>query len=204
MQSKYLLFFGEMAAILWGQLMMNCLTVSGLLKAVILITALCVIVGILAQRLGFLGAPAGHEPHGGVADASANLFKAMHNLRTDRPTPRGSLNAEQTIDRETEKYLRGLRQAQMPALARALELLPGIEFADKATLLPELDRLNKTAARAAGGIWNEVTKPKASAQRRPWQGIYGLDAGAARTLDKIPTRSRPTSTTRTPPSTSCW
>ena len=32
------------------------------------------------------------------------------------------------MDSEIEKYLRALRDAQMPAMARALELLPSIDF----------------------------------------------------------------------------
>ena len=66
--------------------MLNRLTVSALLKAVILATALIVIAGVslsaweswqrlqLANRISL------------IADASANLFQAMHNLRTDRST----------------------------------------------------------------------------------------------------------------------
>jgi methyl-accepting chemotaxis protein len=145
--------------------MMNRLTVSALLKAVILITSLCVIVAVSLSAWNSWGRLQATGRMADVADASANLFKAMHNLRTDRPYTTRSLTAEQTIDPEAEKYLRGLRQDQMPALARAVELLPGIEFADKATQLPELDRLNKLLLAQQAEAWTEVTKPKA--QRRP-------------------------------------
>ena len=37
-----------------------------------------------------------------IADASANAFKAMHNLRTDRSTSNRTLNANETIDPEQE------------------------------------------------------------------------------------------------------
>ena len=72
--------------------MLNRLTVSALLKTVILTTAFCVVVGFslnawdswtrlqLTNRIAI------------IADASANVFKAMHNLRTDRSTTSRLLN----------------------------------------------------------------------------------------------------------------
>jgi hypothetical protein len=71
---------------LLGDIMLNRLTVSTLLKAVILTTAFCVVVGFSLNaweswgRLQIVGRIAV------IADASANMFKAMHNLRTDRST----------------------------------------------------------------------------------------------------------------------
>jgi len=144
--------------------MLNRATVSALLKAVILATALCVIAAVSLgawsswERLQATGRMAG------VAEGSANLFKAMHNLRTDRPYTSRNLNAEQPIDRDAEKYLRDLRNDEMPALSRALDLLPGIDFEQKQTLLPELDGLNKLLTTQQAEFWAEVVKPKA--QRR--------------------------------------
>ena len=64
-----------------------------------------------------------------VADASAELFKAMHNLRTDRSTTiRAAERRRARSPADIEKYLRDIRDAEMPAMARALELLPSIEF----------------------------------------------------------------------------
>ena len=53
------------------------------------------------------------------------------------------INVEQTTERGSETYLTGLRDVQMPALGRALELLPAIDFPRKQTLLPELQKLHK-------------------------------------------------------------
>jgi hypothetical protein len=44
-----------------GTIMLNRLTVSALLKAVILTTAFCVVIGF-SQRLGLLEPPPGREP----------------------------------------------------------------------------------------------------------------------------------------------
>src|SRR5262249_56211696 len=61
-----------------------------------------------------------------IADASANLFKAMHNLRTDRSTTNRMLNSEAPMDADIEKYLRNIRDTEMPAMANALALLGGL------------------------------------------------------------------------------
>ena len=60
----------------------------------------------------------------------------MHNLRTDRSTTMRLLNATEPMDAEIEKYLRSLRDAQMPAMARALALPPSMDFPQSGTLVP--------------------------------------------------------------------
>jgi methyl-accepting chemotaxis protein len=145
-----------------GAFMLNRLTVSALLKTVILTTALFVVIGCslnasdswrrfqVANRISL------------VADASASLFKAMHNLRTDRTTTNRLLNSDQPVDGEVDKYLRGIRGAEMPAMSRALELLPTIQFAQQETLIAEFDRLFKALSIEQKEFWDEVAKPKVS------------------------------------------
>ena len=72
----------------------------------------------------------------------------------------------------------------MPALSAPLDLLPSIEFAQKQTLVPELDRLNKLLIAQQTEFWGEVAKPKAS--RRLALGKEYLDSTLAllATLDK--------------------
>ena len=145
--------------------MLNRLTVSALLKTVILATALCVVVGFslnawdsrdrlqVASRISL------------VADASGSLFKAMHNLRTDRSTTNRLLNADAPMDAGIEKYLRAIRDTEMPAMAGALALLPAIDFAQQKTLVGELDRVFKQLGTLQKEFWDAMAKPKA--QRRP-------------------------------------
>jgi methyl-accepting chemotaxis protein len=144
--------------------MFNRVTVSALLKAVILTTALCVVAAVSLSAWSSWGRLQATNRMAVIAEASASLFKAMHSLRTDRSSTARNLNAEQPMDRDAEKYLRDIRNDQMPALARALELLPSVEFDQKQTLLPELDRLNKLLVAQQAEFWTEVVKPKA--QRR--------------------------------------
>ena len=144
--------------------MLNRLTVSALLKAVILMTASLVIGAVLLSAFNTWQRLQSANRIATVAEASANLFKAMHNLRTDRTTTNREMNADQPMIAETETYLRGLRGAEVPAIAKGLELLPAITFPQQETLIPELDRLYRKLVDHHKEFWTEVAKPKA--QRR--------------------------------------
>ncbi len=72
--------------------MLNRLTVSALLKAVILTTAFCVVIAISLNAWDSWGRLQVASRISVIADASANLFKAMHKLRTDQSTTTRLLN----------------------------------------------------------------------------------------------------------------
>jgi methyl-accepting chemotaxis protein len=165
--------------------MFNRLTVSALLKTVILITAFCIVVGFSLNAWESWGRLQLTNRIAVIADASADLFKAMHNLRTDRSTTTRLLNSDAPVDSEVDKYLRSIRDAQMPAMANALTLLPSIEFAQQQTLVPELDRLFKTLSAEQKEFWDELSKPKAS-RRAALPKEYMETTGALlETLDKL-------------------
>ena len=120
--------------------MLNQLSASALLKAVIGVMAACV-VAVLAvsgwtswQRLQTAGRITV------IAEASASAFKAMHNLRNDRPSTSRLLSSDQVIQPDMTSYLRTIRGDEMPAMRATVELLPAIDFADKETLIPALSR----------------------------------------------------------------
>jgi hypothetical protein len=71
------------------------------------------------------------------------------------------------MDADIEKYLRGLRDAEMPAIGKALSLLGGIEFAQQKTLVPELERLFKTMTSLQKDFWdaNGMDRPRSRPQR---------------------------------------
>jgi hypothetical protein len=94
-----------------------------------------------------------------VADASGFAFKAMHNLRTDRASTFRELNSDKTIDPTIDKYLHGVRDSQMPALRSAIGVLESIDFADRSTLLPELQREFKSLTALHAETWEAFTKP---------------------------------------------
>ncbi len=148
--------------------MFNRMTANFLLKSIISVMAV-VVVCLLA-----IGAWSSWQHLGSatrilaVADASAHAFKAMHNLRTDRSSTVRIVNGEALIEADMEKYLTSLREAEMPAARAATELLADIEFADKKTLYPELQRLVKVMTDLQKETWDAMHKPKA--QRRAGLG----------------------------------
>jgi methyl-accepting chemotaxis protein len=144
--------------------MLNRLTVSALLKAVVLITAAITIVQFSLSAYESWQRLQAASRISTIADASANLFKAMHNLRTDRSTTSRLLNSD-SMDADIEKYLRSLRDAEMPAMANGLALLAPMQFAQHDTLVPEFDRAFKTITALQKEFWEAMAQPKAS--RRP-------------------------------------
>jgi methyl-accepting chemotaxis protein len=165
--------------------MLNRLTVSALLKTVILVTSFCVVVGFSLNAWDSWGRLQAASRIAVIADASANIFKAMHNLRTDRSTTNRLLNSDAPMDPEIEKYLRNIRDTEMPAMGNALGLLAGLEFAQQQTLVPEFDRLFKSMATLQKEFWEAVAQPKAS--RRPTLAKDYTDVSNAmlETLEKL-------------------
>src|SRR3977135_1437377 len=96
-----------------GTIMLNRLTVSALLKAVILTTAFCVVLGFSLNAWDSWGRLQVTNRIAVIADASANAFKAMHNLRPNQSTTGRLLNADAPMDSDIEKYLRNLRDSEM-------------------------------------------------------------------------------------------
>jgi methyl-accepting chemotaxis protein len=109
----------------------------------------------------------------------------MHNLRTDRSTTNRLLNSDQPMDSDIDKYLRTLRDAEMPAMGNALVQLATLEFPQQNSLVPELDRLFKKLTALQKEFWDDVQKPKAS--RRPTLPKEYMETTQALldTLDKL-------------------
>jgi methyl-accepting chemotaxis protein len=168
--------------------MLNRVSANTLLKSVIAVMASAVVLllGLSAweswQRLAAISRIAA------VADASSLVFTAMHNLRTDRASTVRGLNDPNPLDADVSKRIEGSRAVEMPAIRKAAELLVGIEFPDKATLLPELNRLLKSIAALQAESWEALKKPKAE-RREALAKEYMADGTALlETLDKLSSR----------------
>ena len=186
--------------------MLNRLTVSALLKTVILITSFCVVVGFSLNAWDSWGRLQAASRIAVIADASANMFKAMHNLRTDRSTTNRLLNSDAPMDADIEKYLRNIRDTEMPAMANALGLLGGIEFAAASRRwCRNSTALFKTMTTLQKEFWEAMAQAEGRAPPDAGQGIHGLRrARCSRRWTSCPPRLPPPSTTRTRRSTSCW
>jgi methyl-accepting chemotaxis protein len=165
--------------------MLNRITVSALLKLVM--SAMAAVVAVLLAwgawdswlRLR------DDERISVIADASADAFRVMHNLRTDRSTTFRSLNADVPIAAETDQYLRSLRDAETPALKAALEVLPQAEFEGKATLLPELQRLGQDLFKLQTETWDQIHQPKASRRASLAKEYFDNNDAVIANLEKI-------------------
>jgi HAMP domain-containing protein len=166
-------------------MMLNRLTVSALLKTVILVTSFCVVVGFSLNAWDSWGRLQAASRIAVIADASANIFKAMHNLRTDRSTTNRLLNSDAPIDPDIEKYLRNIRDTEMPAMGNALGLLGSLEFAQQQTLVPEFDRLYKTMTTLQKEFWEAIAKPKASRRPELAKEYFAAASAMLETLEKL-------------------
>jgi HAMP domain-containing protein len=168
--------------------MLNRLTVSSLIKSVIVLMAVCMTALLSVTAWSSWGRLATTSRISVVADASSNLFKAMHNMRSDRSTTSRSLNDDAVLAPDIQKYLRTARDAEIPAMRSAADALASIEFPDQKTLLPELNRLIKEYTALEAESWDALRKPKA--ERRPALGKEYMENSAAmlEALDKTSTK----------------
>ena len=96
--------------------MLNRLTVSSLIQSVIVLMSTCMVALLCFTAWDSWQRLATTNRISVVADASSSLFRAMHNLRSDRSTTVRSLNDDTVLQPNIEKYLRDTRDAQMPAM----------------------------------------------------------------------------------------
>jgi methyl-accepting chemotaxis protein len=164
--------------------MLNRLTVSALLKAVILSTALVIVVMFSLSAWESWQRLQSASRISVIADASASLFKAMHNLRTDRSTTARLLNSD-SMDADIDKYLRNLRDAEMPAMAHGLALLSPMQFPQHDTLVPEFDRAVKTITALQKEFWEAMGQPKASRRAALSKEYVDVTNVLLDTLDKL-------------------
>ncbi len=167
--------------------MLNRLTISTTLKTIILVTA-CLFVVLFASRAYTSWQQLRLTQRlASIVDASESMFKAMDKLRADRSTSNRMVTVDEKVEPETEKYVRSLREIAMPSMARALEILPTIEFADKAALLTQYQQLVKTLSDQQKEFWLEVAKPKASRRVALGKEYMQTEDKLLDTLEKIQT-----------------
>src|SRR5258708_420988 len=142
--------------------MLNGLTVSALLKSVIVLLAIGVVAILSVNAWDSWPGLGSTRRISLIADASSNLFKAMHNLRNDRSTTSRILNGESVIQPDIEKYLRTIQDNEMPPLRSATKLLVSIDFVDKPTLLLSLSQLAEKLTAGQTQAWDAMRKPKVS------------------------------------------
>ena len=98
-----------------------------------------------------------------IAEASANTFKAMHNLRTDRTVTGQILDSEAPLDSNLENYLRTVRENEIVAINTVLELAFSIEIPGQEAL-PSLLKVHAAAFMAIENESREAIKSSKAAR----------------------------------------
>jgi methyl-accepting chemotaxis protein len=117
----------------------NRVSVNVLLKSVIAIMAATVMIVLAINARKAWNRVAAVERIGVVADVSADMFTALHNLRVDRATTSRDLNADAQFSTLPEQ-LKETRGADLPALKSAVAALAGADFPEKQSAFASLSQ----------------------------------------------------------------
>jgi hypothetical protein len=146
--------------------MLDRFTVSSLIKSVIALTAICTMALLGVSAWSSWGRLATTGRILVVADASSNLFKAMHNLRSGRSTTIRNLTEDAPLSPDMQVYLRATREAQLPAMRAAASTLEGFEFPGHQTLMPELNRLIQNSMKIRSRCSRPSTRSRTGLRKR--------------------------------------
>ncbi len=119
--------------------MLNRISVSLLLKSVIGVLALAVIVSLGLAAWSSWTRLASINRIAAVANASAHMFTALHNLRVDRSSTSRDLTSERQFTVMNEQH-RKVRAAEMPALNAAVEALRAVDVPNRDALVQDLSQ----------------------------------------------------------------
>ncbi|HVO03341.1 MAG TPA: HAMP domain-containing methyl-accepting chemotaxis protein [Candidatus Cybelea sp.] len=168
--------------------MLDRLSANTLLKSVVALLAAIVVVMLAVgawQSLARVGVTDRIEA---VAAASADAFRALHNLRTDRSTTTRGLDADAVMPADTMATLDKNRAEEVPALKNVLQALPDLDFADKEKLLGDLKSLTDKLFALQSESRDAVQKPKAERRDGMSKEYMETATGLLTTLDAISQR----------------
>jgi methyl-accepting chemotaxis protein len=166
---------------------LNRLSVNALLKSVIATLGVAVVIMLALSAWDSWRRLNAAMQTAAVAEASAHLFTALHNLRIDRASGFRDLNADRQLTSVTP-LLRQAREREMPALKAALATLEGMDFPDRQATVTGLDQAIKKLAALHEEGTVAVTRPKA--ERRPGlaQEHFNHTNSLLEMLDKLSAR----------------
>jgi methyl-accepting chemotaxis protein len=151
--------------------MLNRVSINALLKSVILVLCASFVVILASGAWDSWRRVQTASQIASVAEVSAHLFKALHNLRSDRSRTVRMVLADQTNTPDSA-MLREARDAEMPALKAALAALKSMSFPGQQAMASELDQRINTLTRLHTESVAAAARPKSE---RP--------AGLAKTIN---------------------
>ena len=167
--------------------MLNRLSVNFILKSVIASLMTIIICTLAAgawtswQRLGAV------SRIGAVAEATAYMFTALHNLRVDRASTSRDLNSEKPLTAMTPQ-LKEVRAADLPALKSAVAALGNVDFPERQAAVADLSqRVTKLAAMHEESA-AAFLQPKAARRAGFSKEYFDETSALIDTLDKLSAR----------------
>ena len=166
----------------------NRLTVKSLPRLTLLILAATAIVPLAARAWDAGRSLRAYAGIARAADASADAFLVMINIRSVRVSAPRSWKAPAPITPEVRAYIKAMQDIMMPALRSAIGRLEAIDFNERARLLPALRQSWDVLTRLETEFWDGVSGPLAN--RRAALGDEYLREGLAlqATLEEISAR----------------
>jgi methyl-accepting chemotaxis protein len=164
--------------------MFDRLSVNALLKSVIALMSAAVMVMLALGAWSSWTRLVSVNRIAAAANASAYMFTALHNLRVDRATTVRELGVDHP-SASLPPLLRGVRDADMPALKSSLVALEATDFPDRqsaiAGLADRVSRLNTLQAETASAL----AKPKAERRAGLVQEYVDAAGNTIDTLDSL-------------------
>ena len=167
--------------------MLDRLSVSLLLKAIIATLATIVVILLALGARDSWNRVGATDRIAAVAETTAHLFKALHNLRVDRATTFRDLNGDKQLT-TISPQLREAREAEMPALKSALAALQGVDFPERQGANAELDQAIKKLAALHEESAAAFLRPKSERRAGLAQESFNHINGLLEMLDKLSSR----------------
>jgi len=95
-----------------------------------------------------------------IAQAAAQAFRAMHNLRFDRSFTVRALNLDRVDEARQLAQIAKIREAELPALTGAIALLRGTDMPNGAAVVDQLEKSAQTIERLAKESTADFVKQK--------------------------------------------
>ena len=169
-----------------GTSVVNRLSVNALLKTVIVTLAAAIVIALALGALESWRRLTAVNRIAAVAEVTAHIVTALHNLHVDRTSSLRDLSADRQFT-AIDQQIKDARAGEMAALKSAAAALEVVDFPERAAMVAGL---NQSITRLAVLHEESVTallKPKA--ERRPGltQEIFNETNGLLDTLDKLST-----------------
>ena len=167
--------------------MLDRVTVNTLLKSVIVTMASVIVVMLSMAAWSSWGRLQGAREIAAVTNASTYLFTAANHLGIDRSSTVRELVSDRVLTDQTAQ-MRDARALYVPALRALLPALNTVEFADKAVLVPELDRQVKKLMELQEQSLIDIKVPKAPRRANLSKDYFELVNAMVDQLEKISAR----------------